>query len=130
MPSTVPVSVTPATPAAERGSLHVADKVVHRIARQAAQEIEHTVPVPRRLVDRIPGRRSQATRVATVISEKSVAVQVTVAVQYPYPVVEVTRAVRAHVTETVARMCDLTVTSVDIDVIQLRRPRPTPGSGR
>ena len=111
-----------------RGSLHVADKVVHKIARQAAREVEHTAELPARLSDRIPGRRHRSSRVSTVISEHSVAVHVTIAVEYPYPVVQVTREVRGHVTDVVTRMCDLRVTSVDVDVQFLRRSeagRPT-----
>lgn len=120
--------VPPGKPdAGERGTLHVADRVVHKIARQAAREVEHTVALPPRLVDRIPGRRSQASRVDTVISDRSVAVQVTIAVEYPCPVVRVTREVRSRVTEIVTRTCDLRVTSVDVDVIHLRRPRGSAG---
>ena len=110
--------------AEERGSLHVADKVVHKIARQAANEVAHTLPVPPRLVDRLPGRRGRSARVSTVISDRSVAVQVTVAVAYPHAVVEVTREIRSHVADVVTRMCDLRVTSVDVDVVELRRARP------
>ncbi|WP_304049425.1 Asp23/Gls24 family envelope stress response protein [Jatrophihabitans endophyticus] len=111
----------PVSEAAERGALHVADKVVHKIARQAAREVARTVELPPRLVDRLPGRRARSSRVDTVIGDGSVAVQVTIAVEYPSPVVEVTREVRSHVTEVVTRTCDLRVTSVDIDVVHLRR---------
>lgn len=116
-------------PAAERGTTTVADRVIEKIAAQAAGEVAQTAELGRRLADRLPGRSAGHARAAALVSGRLVQLRVAVGVEYPAPIVRVTREVRAHVRATVGRLCDLDVRDVDVVVTKLRRPTAT-RSGR
>lgn len=128
-----PVSHTaPATSAvlrdpAERGTTTVADRVIEKVAATAAGEVARTAELGRRLSERLPGRTAKHARATALVSGRLVQLRVTVGVEYPVPIVRVTRDIRGHVRDTVSRLCDVDVRDVDIVVSRLRRPG---GQGR
>ncbi|GAB2487751.1 Asp23/Gls24 family envelope stress response protein [Jatrophihabitans fulvus] len=108
----------------DRGSLFVANRVIEKVAAQAAGEVERTAPLDPKLAERFPGRNVGRARASAVVSGRFVQLRLELGVQYPNPVVPVTREVRRHVTEVVDRLCDVDVRDVDIEVTRLRRAQP------
>ena len=107
--------------AGDRGSLHVADRVIEKIAVRAATEVEHTAPLATRLTDRLPRRHARTGARADLIrSGRLVQLRVDVAIDYPVPITQVTREVRSHVRDVVTRLCGVEVRDVDVDVTRLR----------
>jgi uncharacterized alkaline shock family protein YloU len=101
-----------------RGSLHIAPRVVEKVAAAAAIEVEHVTGVPRRILGQTLGKvksDSQA-RADAKIDGSTVSVSLTVAVEYPTPVRSVAAAVRANVVKQVGALCGLSVVQVDVDV--------------
>jgi uncharacterized alkaline shock family protein YloU len=104
--------------AENRGHLKIADRVVEKVAGQAAIEVEHVTGVPRRLLGQTLGKvkaDSQA-RASAKVDGSVVSVSVTVAVEYPEPVRTVAAEVRRQVMDTVGRLCGLQVVDVHVDV--------------
>ncbi|MDQ1650483.1 MAG: hypothetical protein QOG60_2540 [Frankiaceae bacterium] len=101
-----------------RGSLHIAPRVVEKVAAAAAVEVEHVTGVPRRILGQTVGKvksDSQA-RADAKIDGSTVSVSLTVAVEYPTPVRSVAAAVRANVVKQVGALCGLSVVQVNVDV--------------
>lgn len=116
----VPVGTAAAVAAEERGRTTIADRVVAKVAAQAASEVEHAAGLRRSLVGRTLG--APRVRAAVDVDGRVAAVKLDLAVDYPSPVRRVTRDVRRHVTERVATLCGMQVDHVDITVASLRRP--------
>jgi uncharacterized alkaline shock family protein YloU len=112
------VDALAASDAENRGRTSVADRVVEKIAGQAAIEIDHVTGVPRRVLGQTLGKvkADSSARASAKVDGSIVSVSVSVAVEYPTPVRAAAAAVRAHVTETVGRLCDLQVVEVHVDV--------------
>ena len=115
-PATLPTTVAPE----ERGTTVLADRVVEQIAAAAAAEVDHAGGLTRRLAGRALG--SPAVRVSAELDGHVASLSMRLAVEFPVAIRPVTRAVRSHVTDTVARLCDVRVDHVDIVVADLRRP--------
>ena len=103
-----------------RGTTTLADRVVEKIAAQAATEVDHATGLRRSLAGRDVGRST--VRAHVDLDGGVAALRLDLAVAFPAPVRVVTRAVRAHVTTRVGQLCDLTVDHVDITVAALPRP--------
>ena len=101
-----------------RGNLTISDRVVERIAGQAATEVDHVAGVPRRLLGQTLGKvkaDSQA-RASAKVDGSIVSISVDIAVEYPTPVRSAAAAVRKHVSSTVHELCGLDVVEVHVDV--------------
>jgi uncharacterized alkaline shock family protein YloU len=102
----------------DRGGLTIADRVVEKVAGQAATEVERVTGVPRRVLGQTLGKvkaDSQA-RASAKVDGSIVSVTVTVAVEYPTPVREAAAAVRQRVIEQVGALCGLQVVEVHVDI--------------
>jgi uncharacterized alkaline shock family protein YloU len=104
---------------ADRGRTVVADRVVAKIAAQAATEVEHAAGLRRSLAGRAVG--DPRVRAQADVDGHVTALRLEVAVDFPAPVRQVTRAVRQRVTERVSTLAGMTVDHVDITVAALRR---------
>lgn len=113
-PATTPGPGAPET----RGSTSIADRVVERIAAQAVAEVDLATGLRRRIPRPRPGRSAAAnlSRLRAEVLDGLVTVSVSVAVRWPAPVRQVTRQVRAHVTERLQTLTGMQVGWVDIDV--------------
>ena len=100
-------------PAADRGSLRIADRVVAKIAAQAAGEALSAAPgaelVPR-----------DASPHATVSIRKDIArLRLTLELGYPADLGSVCGAVRRHVTSRVEALTGMTVPEVAVEIERL-----------
>jgi uncharacterized alkaline shock family protein YloU len=104
--------------AQDRGNLRIADRVVEKVASQAAVEVDHVTGVPRRVLGQTLGKvkADSAARASAKVDGAVVAVSVSVAIEYPTPVREVAALVRAQVVERVGAICGLHVAEVHVDV--------------
>src|SRR4051794_11310945 len=100
-------------PAAERGALWIADRVVAKIAARAAREAltgapgAHLVPA-----DRIP-------QASVSIRREAARVRLSVELGYPVDIGTVCSSVRRHVTERVRAMTGMEVPEVAVEVERL-----------
>jgi uncharacterized alkaline shock family protein YloU len=109
-----------ATPAARRhprtGSLSIADRVITKIASQAAAEVDHVVsPVSSgfwRAGNGIP-------KATAVIEGRWVQLGVDIVVEYPTSLRAVTKAVRTRVIDRVTGLSGLEVKEVDVRIVAL-----------
>ena len=102
-------------PPADRGTLHIADHVVERIAGHAALEVAGVVATGGRL-DQVVGHRYP--RVSTTIAGRRVRVGVKVALTWPAPVETVVQNVRDVVRTRLAEMTGMQIDTVDITVAE------------
>ena len=91
----------------ERGATTISDRVVARIATQAAREAGES-----------------AGRTEVWVSGDVVTAHVKMSVPYPMPVRAAARKVRERIRGRVAELTGLTVRQVDVDVAELRRSGP------
>lgn len=113
------------------GRTSIADSVVQKIAAIAAREVSgvHTMGsgVSRAfgaLRERVSGGSGTSTSsgVRVEVGEKQAAVDLDVVVEYGVSIVELTRAVRRNVLNSVERMTGLEVIEVNIAVNDIRLP--------
>lgn len=107
--------------AADRGRTRIADRVVEKIAARAVAEVDSATGVARQVLGVRLGSASEDSRarVTADVDGGVVTVHASMAVRWPAPVREVTRQVRANVTDRVQSLTGLRVEYVDIDVPQL-----------
>jgi uncharacterized alkaline shock family protein YloU len=105
-----------------RGSTHIDQSVVAKIAGVSAQEIEgvqmggsaqRTVGG---LMDRIGGGGGQGRGVSVEVGEVETAVDLTLAIEYGKAIPQITEAVRRNVIDRVESLVGLKVTEVNIKV--------------
>lgn len=110
-----------------RGSLDIAPRVVEKVASAAAVEVDHVTGVPRRILGQTLGKvkADSPARAEAKIDGSTVAVSVSVAVEYPTSVRSAAAAVRANVIRQVGALCGLTVAQVDVDVPHFYSPVAT-----
>ena len=127
MTAAVPVATGATVPAGDaapvdpgnRGRTTIADRVVAKVAAQAATEVQHAAGLRRSLAGRsLGGDRVRAT---ADVDGHVTTLRLELAVDYPTPVRQVTRAVRRQVVSRVGEYCGMTVDHVDITVAALRR---------
>ncbi|NYH79446.1 putative alkaline shock family protein YloU [Actinopolyspora biskrensis] len=113
------------------GRTSIADSVVQKIAAIAAREVSgvHTMGSGASrafgaLRERVSGGSGTSTSsgVRVEVGEKQAAVDLDVVVEYGVSIVELTRAVRRNVLDSVERMTGLEVIEVNIAVNDIRLP--------
>lgn len=124
---TATVAGTAAVPAladpGERGRTTVADRVIAKIAAAAATEVDGAAGLQRSLAGRDLGRPE--VRADADVDGAVATLRLQIAVDYPAPVQQVSRAVRRRVVDTLADLAGVRVDHVDITVAALRRPPVT-----
>lgn len=108
------------------GTTTIAEAVVAKIASQAASEVDHAGGRPRRIVAALTPTSLNRPNADATVDGHIARIKLDVTVEYPNPIRQVTRAVRARVTEQVAALAAMDVTEVDITVVAL--PRTTSGT--
>lgn len=110
------------------GVTTITDRVVERIAGQAATEVPFAGGSARRVLGVAVGedREQDRPHVAAHVQGGTVTVDVTMSVVYPEPVEEVAQAVRRNVEQRVATLTGLDVAQVDITVTSLLLHRTPP----
>ncbi|WP_370248533.1 hypothetical protein [Nocardioides sp.] len=104
---------TPDADPGQRGSLVIADRVVTRVAGQAAREVAHVAVVrPRR-----PGGGSP--RVRAVVAGGRSRIALDIATAWPQPTAAVAAQVRATVAERVGSLVGVVVDGVDVRVTRV-----------
>ncbi|MDI5963094.1 Asp23/Gls24 family envelope stress response protein [Streptomyces sp. SL13] len=133
MTATVPDQAVPRVAAADRGATRIADRVVGRIASQAAREVLRGLPtdhlVPR---DRFP-QASVSVRPAGGArggGRGLAKIRLYVDLGYPADLRAVCAAVRRHVIDRVGELCDMTVREVSVEVEHLHSSAMTADHGR
>jgi uncharacterized alkaline shock family protein YloU len=126
----VSVAAPPAPPVplngpGQRGRTTIAERVVTRVAAQAASEVERTGGTARQLIGITLGRQTGkgTARVSTRIDGHLTMIKMRLSLEYPAPVRTLTREVRRHVIERVTSLTGLEVRHVDIEVARLLRGR-------
>lgn len=105
-------------PAASRGSLTIADRVVEKVAAHAATEVDLATGAARTVLgQRLPS--AERARAQARVDGGLVSVSVSLAVTWPAPVRQVAAEVRAHLTRRVEELTGLQVAEVDVDVSAL-----------
>lgn len=101
-----------------RGALHIADRVVERVAAHAVSGVDSATGARRQLLGHSLGEADEDTRarVAAEVSGAVVTVSVSLSVSWPQSIRAVTDAVRRAVVDQVHHTTGLTVGHVDIDV--------------
>lgn len=104
-------------PAAERGHLDVRPRVVEKVARRAAGEVDGVVPST-------AGRlgRTHLPDVSSSVHGRRTRLDVAVALRWGLPAADVAARVRDHVTTRVQQLTGLTVAGVDVSVDALVVP--------
>jgi uncharacterized alkaline shock family protein YloU len=107
-----------ASDAEDRGRLTIADRVVEKVAGQAAVEVDHVSGVPRRVLGQTLGKvkADSLARASAKVDGSLVSISVSVAVEYPTPVRSAAAAVRESVVQRVHALCALDVVEVHVDV--------------
>ncbi len=133
MTAAAPTPAVPRVAAAERGATRIADRVIAKIASQAAQEALRGLPGPSPVPkDRFP----QAT--VTVRPPTGAAgggrgramVQLFLELGYPADLRAVCAAVRRRVVERVGELADMAVPEVSVQVERLHSEATTHAHGR
>lgn len=108
------------------GRISVGDAVVAKLANLAAREVDEVVSLGGAVagaisgvVARVRGDEHRTAGVDVEISERRVALALSVALRYPVSLEEVTERVRQGVIERVETLTGLEVTEVNVEVIDL-----------
>lgn len=101
------------------GRLTIADRVVEKIASQAANEVDRATGAPRRVLGVHVGGDDRAPQVDAHVDGGVATVSIVMSVAWPAPVRDVTRRVRDRVTERLAELAGITRAEVDIRVSAL-----------
>lgn len=126
---TAPVATTGVVPAtgtgnptdpALRGRTVLLDGVVEKTAAAAAAEVEHVHAAGHGAVGQLLGTRPTIA-VESSIDGHLAQLTMEVEIDYPAPLRQVTRRLRAHVVDRVHHLCSITVTDLDIHVVALRQ---------
>lgn len=110
----------PELPAAGgRGSLAIAERVVERVAGYAVTQVEGASAAPRRLLGVQVGqaRAEEEASVTAQVDGNRGTVRATVAIAWPHPVRQVAEQLRTRIRADVARIADVTVAQIDLDVV-------------
>jgi uncharacterized alkaline shock family protein YloU len=119
--TTPPAGAALAEPA-QRGGLEVADRVVEKIAAQAATEVDAATGARRRRLGVAVGDTDRPQVSARVDGDLAV-VAVVMSVAWPAPVVEVTEQVRGRIRGRLAELAGVRAAQVDVRVTALTSER-------
>lgn len=112
---------------ASRGRLVVEDRVVERIAAQAAAEVDRATGSPHRVLGLPLGGSRDRPQVSAHVDWPVATVAVTMSVVWPSPVLEVTEQVRRHVEDRLAALAGVRTAGVDVHVTALPGARRSDG---
>jgi uncharacterized alkaline shock family protein YloU len=121
-----------------KGRIDVADEVVEKVAGLAAIEVEGVADVGgdfERAIESVRerigiGNKRGDQGIKARISGREVAIDVTIMIEYGHVVVEVARKVQTNVAVQTNRMLGLNVVEVNVNVDDVRMPRPPKGDGK
>jgi uncharacterized alkaline shock family protein YloU len=105
--------------AAARGRLDIADRVIERIAVQAAAEVDLATGAPRRVLGVSVGSPTDRPDVSARVDGDVAIVDVVMSVAWPAPVTTVTEQVRARIMQQLADLAGVRAAQVDIRVTAL-----------
>lgn len=106
-------AAVPRVPAADRGATRISDRVVAKIASQAAREALADAPQSHR----VPGDR--VPHASVIVRSASARVRLSVELGYPADIATVCAEVRRHVVERVGAMTGMDVPEVAVEVERL-----------
>jgi uncharacterized alkaline shock family protein YloU len=111
-------------PADGRGTLTVADRVVEKVAGYAVVLVDGAYAAPRRVLGVKVGTvdADDEAHVRARVAGRTATVEASIAVRWPAPVEAVAAEVRLRIREDVARITDVVVDHVDLDVVSLTVP--------
>ncbi|MFF5991873.1 Asp23/Gls24 family envelope stress response protein [Prauserella flavalba] len=109
--------MTGAAVAEERGTLEIAHAVVRKVAEHAADRVDGTERVPRRVPGIGSGPRGASVKVSGHGNDVDLALEL--ALRYPAAVGEVVERVRTAVTDEVERITSYRVRALDVTVSAL-----------
>ena len=120
-----------------KGRIDVADEVVEKVAGLAAIEVEGVADVGgdfERALESVRerigiGHKRGDQGVKARISGREVAIDVTIMIEYGHVVVDVARKVQTNVAVQTNRMLGLNVVEVNVNVDDVRMPRPPKPEG-
>ena len=105
--------------AATRGRLEIADRVIERIAAQAASEVDRATGTPRRVLGVSVGSPTDRPDVSARVDGPIAIVDVVMSVAWPAPVTKVTEQVRARIVQHLIDFAGVRTVQVDIRVTAL-----------
>ena len=105
--------------AAARGRLEIADRVIERIAAQAAAEVDRATGAPRRVLGVSVGSPTDRPDVSARVDGHVAVVDVVMSVAWPAPVTKVTEQVRSRIVQQLADLAGVRAAQVDIRVTAL-----------
>jgi len=105
--------------AATRGRLEIADRVIERIAAQAAAEVDRATGTPRRVLGVSVGSPTDRPDVSARVDGPIAIVDVVMSVAWPAPVTKVTEQVRVRIVQQLADLASVRAAQVDIRVTAL-----------
>ncbi len=105
----------------ERGRLHIAERVVERVAGYAVTLVPDATAAPRRVLGRSMGQRDEEdeAKVSAEVHGGTASVHATIAVRWPASVRAVAQEVRTRIRDDLTHITQVTVDHVDIDVVSL-----------
>jgi uncharacterized alkaline shock family protein YloU len=111
-------------PAEERGTLTVSDRVVERVAGYAVVLVDGAAAAPRRVLGVKVGDADvdDEAHVRARVAGRTATIEASIAVRWPAPVHAVAAEARRRIREDVARITDVVVDHVDLDVVSLAVP--------
>lgn len=111
-------------PPAERGSLRIADRVIAKIASQAAGEVLTAAPG----AELVP--KDARPHASVSVRREAARLRVTLELGYPADIGAVCGSVRRHVTRTVESLTGMAVPEVAIEVERLHSAAARKNDGR
>lgn len=115
--------------AGSRGTTNIADRVVAKIAEQAADEIDHVGGHQRRLIAGvIPVGHAGRPHATAHVDGQLARLEISLSIDYPAPVRAVTRQVRDAAITRIWKLASIEVKEVDITVVDL--PHAQVGTSR
>ncbi|HEV7824743.1 MAG TPA: Asp23/Gls24 family envelope stress response protein [Mycobacteriales bacterium] len=111
-------------PAAERGELTIADRVVERIVEAAVAEAGSVTGAPPSMFGQPLWAVTEGSkaRVSASVDGGVVTAKVRLSVRWPEPVLAATRRVRTRIVDRVVTMTGLRVAEIDVEVSGLYSP--------
>lgn len=125
-PARAPLPDPRSMPPAERGSLTIADRIVEKIAGHAVRMVPGASAAPRRILGLNVGqpRQEDNADVEAQVLGQTVTVRAHIAIRWPASVPATAQAVRERIRDELARITDLRVDHVDLEVTSLMLAMP------
>lgn len=119
----VPDSVPATSTSTGRGQTRIADEVVSVIARIAADEVEGIHQIAESTFTGVLRRLGRHAGVSSEVGYEEAAIDVSIVVEYGFPVMHVAESLRTHIIDVVQHMTGIRVVEVNIDVHDVYVPK-------